>query len=707
MRRIAAIIMATILVTSLAGCSGSHKIGQIPGLEEENSSQSENEEEETAGDESPERDDAAESEEAKDGGLFDSLFDGAVKISSAADLEKFRDQVNDGEDTLNAVLTADIDLSEVCGEGTGNWDPIYGYDGVFDGDGHTISGLYIVIDAETDPNGHAGLFRACGEESVIRNLTLDDVMIYVSNEGGAITSNSDGLIENCHVEGNVGAAQAGGIAAYGNRIVDCSFSGTVLGADAHGSWGKGTMGEAGGIAFSVKEVENCVNYGTVMTSDATESTMSRGKMSKGSCAGIAKVAYTTVRNCENHGAVLGYRISGGIVAELEGKQSGIPVENCTNTGIVVSGEGAGGIVGSASNITIDQCGNTGMVYGCALAGGILAEGYGNSLDVQNCYQIGTVATDYQKVMEQYEAVGLDVDVMIKSGYDIHTHTADGFTGHAGGIVGRATLGTTSSPVKAKVTNCYTSGTIYTLPKMADSAYAIAQLSKTDGTITNCSSTAHMTASLKYGIGSATIENCFFSEDTAEYSIVKSKGQPQEDSFTATEAAAFTDGTVAAALNEGVKSLGEGYSEWTTNADGPCFTWTEGMTATMTDPEEDLTENDGEEAESPAETTPGSETAEGWEPDYAAYHEIVDVQYFGENNSDYNVYTMADINGDGVLELVIEMGGREDAESYVDIYTLTADGPELLETQEYPCDWLDNADWVLTIDDTGYERNLQP
>ena len=46
-------------------------------------------------------------------------------ISTAEQLREFAEQVNDeGRTTLCATLTADIDLSEICGEGTGDWTPI-------------------------------------------------------------------------------------------------------------------------------------------------------------------------------------------------------------------------------------------------------------------------------------------------------------------------------------------------------------------------------------------------------------------------------------------------------------------------------------------------------------------------------------------------------------------------------------------------------
>lgn len=77
-------------------------------------------------------------------------------IATAEELKWYANYVN-GESGDNVVhttacakLVKDIDLSTVCGEGKGNWTPIakygiykydseYHFDGVFDGNGHTIS----------------------------------------------------------------------------------------------------------------------------------------------------------------------------------------------------------------------------------------------------------------------------------------------------------------------------------------------------------------------------------------------------------------------------------------------------------------------------------------------------------------------------------------------------------------------------------------
>lgn len=199
-----------------------------------------------------------------------------ILISSAQELEDFRDRVNLGELNLNAKLTADIVLNEnfeqdkfaVLDNGivTYNggevpdsfkqWTPIgnsYGktYSGVFDGDGHTISGLYI-NDKESQEQA---LFGCIG--STVKNLGITNSFVYSSSyAGGIVGTIYYGSVVNCFNEGFIYSANtAGGIVCYGmGTITDCYNSGEVTASDNRSG---GIIGDNYGI------VTNCYNTGTV------------------------------------------------------------------------------------------------------------------------------------------------------------------------------------------------------------------------------------------------------------------------------------------------------------------------------------------------------------------------------------------------------------------------------------------------------------
>ena len=124
------------------------------------------------------------------------------------------------DESINCTLTADIDLTGREWTRIGTWP---GYSGVFNGQGHRITGLN--FSAETTE-----LFGLLNERGVIKNLQLIDVNLY-GNSGSAagIVEQNNGQIIACSVTGKISAyGRTCGIADlnYG-RITACWFDGTL------------------------------------------------------------------------------------------------------------------------------------------------------------------------------------------------------------------------------------------------------------------------------------------------------------------------------------------------------------------------------------------------------------------------------------------------------------------------------------------------
>ncbi|MCG0342574.1 fimbrillin family protein, partial [Phocaeicola vulgatus] len=139
-------------------------------------------------------DGGSESGEAEDLG-YSIQNDGSYTVYNADGLLAWNKAVQKDE-SINCTLTADIDLTGREWTRIGTWP---GYSGVFNGQGHRITGLNFSA-ATTE------LFGLLNERGVIKNLQLIDVNLY-GNSGSAagIVEQNNGQIIACSVTGKISA----------------------------------------------------------------------------------------------------------------------------------------------------------------------------------------------------------------------------------------------------------------------------------------------------------------------------------------------------------------------------------------------------------------------------------------------------------------------------------------------------------------------
>ncbi|MBQ4142028.1 MAG: hypothetical protein IJD43_00955 [Thermoguttaceae bacterium] len=229
--------------------------------------------------------------------------EGVYVISTAGELAKLAQLVNDGTDSFNGktvILDADIDLSVYE-----NWTPIgtsaNTFQGTFDGGGYTISNLTI-DDASLS---RAGLFGAVGVKdwstntTTIKNFTLDGVTINAASRVGAVVGEGvniygdasnqfyvqDVTVKNANITGR---EAVGGIIGYAggcgkNVISNCKLEGennTITAAPVIGENGSVSGGgHAGGIA-------GYFTYNTLKDNSVTNATI-KALWSVGGIAGDA------------------------------------------------------------------------------------------------------------------------------------------------------------------------------------------------------------------------------------------------------------------------------------------------------------------------------------------------------------------------------------------------------------------------------------
>ena len=164
-------------------------------------------------------DGGGESGEAEDLG-YSIQNDGSYVVYNADGLLAWNKAIQEDE-SINCTLTADIDLTGREWTQVGTWPP--GYSGIFNGQGHRITGLNFSA-ATTE------LFGLLNLRGVIKNLQLIDVNLYGSNGSAAgIVEQNNGQIIACSVTGKISAyGRTSSIADlnYGS-ITACWFNGTL------------------------------------------------------------------------------------------------------------------------------------------------------------------------------------------------------------------------------------------------------------------------------------------------------------------------------------------------------------------------------------------------------------------------------------------------------------------------------------------------
>ncbi len=156
------------------------------------------------------------------------------------------------------TLDANIDLSAYS-SGAG-WEPIGegagGFQGQFEGNGHTIAGLY--IDRGSDAN--QGLFSSIAGGAEVRNVRLTDVNINGGANTGGLAGVNSGKITGVSISGTVrGAANVGGLVGQNDagEIADSFALGSVSGlAEVGGLVGLNTgAGAEVSASYAAAEVQ--------------------------------------------------------------------------------------------------------------------------------------------------------------------------------------------------------------------------------------------------------------------------------------------------------------------------------------------------------------------------------------------------------------------------------------------------------------------
>ena len=343
------------------------------------------------------------------------------------------------------ILTSDIVLN-INGETTHEWisigSSIEDFNGTFDGDGHTISGMYTeFVDSEIPDelkDKNMGLLGHIGSRGIVRDLGLiNSTISYHSDiyeDGGktiigCIADENDGSILNCYSSGEISAdsytdymAVGGLIGLNSGTISNSNSSCNIIASESSYH----VIGGAGGVVgYNKGLLSECYYTGTVT----------------GLCNGAGGIAgenstyynsdVATIKNCYNIGTVYGADYVGGI-AGINDEES-----------IIINSQNSGGI-------SIQE-------EGMADIGGIAGRNLGEIFNSENnSSNIGSNVTDFVTELSMGGIVGNNWGGRI----DSCKNTADltsGIDGSIGGIAGWNTDNLDECP--GIIVNCSNEGSL--------------------------------------------------------------------------------------------------------------------------------------------------------------------------------------------------------------------------------------------------------
>jgi len=271
----------------------------------------------------------------------------------------------------------------------------YGFDGTFDGNNKTISGIYATNNAKNTNGYWNALFCAVDTNGVVKNVVMGKNNHLVGyTYTSSIVSINRGLVQGCTnyadmTNENSYAAGICGFLLNGlGSVVDCTNYGNITSKTYACGVVGGSQNIFGDVTYTTR-VSGNVNHGKMLSTAGTGASGIMGMFCGGEltnntnngeidgsatngsyAAGIVSSLYKFNDNMcygnVNNGKVAGYKYVGGVFAYvMRTTLTSIVITNQTNNGAVSGNVNTAGIVGSTimaqDVVLIDGCTNNGAV----------------------------------------------------------------------------------------------------------------------------------------------------------------------------------------------------------------------------------------------------------------------------------------------------------------------------------------------------------
>ena len=160
--------------------------------------------------------------------------------------------------SINCTLSADINMAGK------EWTPIgtdenNSYNGIFDGNGKTITGLTV----NQSEKNYAGLFGCLGSDGKVQNLTLENVHISGVFYVGSVVGTNFGTVSGCTASGNITGTESciGGVVGQNKgTVTGCTVSGNISSNQYTGGVVGENFGTVSACYHATGDVTGNINY---------------------------------------------------------------------------------------------------------------------------------------------------------------------------------------------------------------------------------------------------------------------------------------------------------------------------------------------------------------------------------------------------------------------------------------------------------------
>ncbi|MTW84359.1 metallophosphoesterase [Virgibacillus dakarensis] len=233
------------------------------------------------------------------------------KVDSITDLKKI-EYSPDKHYELTEDIIGNQDILQAIGS------PETPFTGVFDGNGHYITGLEMISEG-----GGGGLFRV--NDGTIKNVAVLNADIKVDrNDVGILVDVNNGTIENSYTTGSItGRSNVGGLVGYSNGTVRNSYSTANV---------KATYKQSGGLI-------GITNRGSITENVYATGSVTSGASNSGGISGYSYNGTVIQNSAALNPSVITISAANRIVARMLAGEKATLINNIANENMMVSKEG--------------------------------------------------------------------------------------------------------------------------------------------------------------------------------------------------------------------------------------------------------------------------------------------------------------------------------------------------------------------------------